>query len=84
MGKIGPAYRGQGYGASITNLPEFRAAALGLQVGDSVRIEVGRATGAYRTAFVVPQLAAPVVRIEAIPDATDQQRRLRTAWLGGR
>jgi predicted metalloprotease with PDZ domain len=70
-------------GATITSVSEFRSAMLGLKVGDSVRIAVGRATGAYPVAFVVPQLIRPAVTIEEIPGASERQRRLRAEWLSG-
>jgi predicted metalloprotease with PDZ domain len=71
-------------GAPITSVPEFRSAVFALKVGDSVRIEVGRATGPFRAAFALPQLHHPVVTIEEIPGASDRQRRLRAEWLSGR
>jgi len=71
-------------GTAITSVAEFRSAAFALKVGDSVHVEVGRASGRYRTAFALPQLRHPVVTIEELPDATDRQRRLRAGWLSGR
>ena len=51
---------------------------LAVKVGDSVRIEVVRGAGTIQTAFVMPSLVRPVVRIEETPGATAKQLGLRT------
>ena len=71
-------------GATITDVPGFRSAVLGLTVGDSVRIEVARGARRYRAAFVLPRLMEPVVTIEETPGATAKQRALRDAWMRAR
>src|SRR2546425_3735881 len=68
-------------GAPLTTMADFRALLGHLRVGDTVRVEVTRATGPWRTSVVVSGYDRPAVRIEEIPEATDRQRALRARWL---
>jgi predicted metalloprotease with PDZ domain len=68
-------------GAQLTTMAAFRGLLGRLRIGDTVRVEVIRPAGAWRTSVVVPGYDRPSVRIEEIPDATERQRALRTRWL---
>jgi predicted metalloprotease with PDZ domain len=70
-------------GAPLADMAAFRTLFGGLRIGDTVRIEVTRATGPFRTTVVVTGYDRPVVRLEEIPEATDRQRMLRARWLAG-
>jgi predicted metalloprotease with PDZ domain len=68
-------------GTPVATWPEFRGQLARARVGDTVRVEVMRPTGAWRTSVVVAGYSRPVVRIEEIPGATERQRALRAQWL---
>ena len=70
-------------GAPLADMAAFRTVFGGLGIGDSVRIEAVRATGAFRTTVVVTGYDRPMVRLEEIPRATERQRALRAQWLAG-
>ncbi|MFN2564027.1 MAG: PDZ domain-containing protein [Gemmatimonadaceae bacterium] len=68
-------------GMAVTTWPEFRGHVARARIGDTVRVEVSRPSGAWRTNVVVTGYDRPVVRIEEIPEATERQRALRTRWV---
>ncbi|MEP6691509.1 MAG: PDZ domain-containing protein [Gemmatimonadaceae bacterium] len=68
-------------GGPIGTWPALRALLGKLKIGDTVRVEVARATGAYRTTVVIAGYERPNVRIEERPGATTAQRERRTSWL---
>ena len=70
-------------GTAITGVPAFRSIIGRIRVGDSMRVEVGRAGGRVTRAFVIPQVNEPVVTIEEMAGATAKQRRLREQWEAG-
>ena len=70
-------------GAPLADMAAFRTLFAGLRIGDTVRIEVTRATGPFRTTIVVTGYDRPMVRLEEIPQATERQRALRARWLTG-
>jgi len=70
-------------GAAVATWPEFRSHVARARVGDTVRVEVTRPSGAWRTSVVVAGYNRPVVRIVEVPEATERQRALRAAWVRG-
>lgn len=70
-------------GAPVATWPEFRGLLSRLRIGDSVRVEVMRPTGAFRTTVAVAGYDRPVVRVEELPGATEKQRALRAQWAAG-
>jgi predicted metalloprotease with PDZ domain len=70
-------------GTPIATWPEFRSVVARARVGDTVRVDVRRPTGAWRANVVVTGYNRPVARIEEIPEATERQRALRQRWLVG-
>ncbi len=70
-------------GAPLADMTAFRTLFGGLRIGDTVRIEVARATGSFRTTVVVTGYDRPTVRLEEFPQATERQRALRARWLAG-
>jgi predicted metalloprotease with PDZ domain len=68
-------------GTPVATWLEFRGQLARARVGDTVRVEVMRPTGPWRTSVVVTGYSRPVVRIEEIPGATERQRTLRAQWL---
>ena len=71
-------------GARVPSAAEFRALMGRLKVGDTVRVEVSRAAGPFRTDVVMTPRERPFVHIEEIPGAGERQRALRAEWLAGR
>jgi predicted metalloprotease with PDZ domain len=71
-------------GAPVPSPAEFRALLGRLKMGDTVRVEVSREAGPFRAEVVMTPRERPFVRIEEIPEATEEQRTLRAAWLAGR
>jgi len=67
-------------GAAVATWAELRGALSGVRVGDTVRVEVSRPTGAWRTDVVMSGYDRSVARIEEIPDAMERQRALRDRW----
>ena len=63
-----------------TSWPAFRSRLVGLRMGDTVRLEVRRPSGLFRTTVVIAGFDRPVVRIEAVPGATQRQQSLRMPW----
>jgi predicted metalloprotease with PDZ domain len=70
-------------GAPLTGMADFRRVFGSLRIGDTVRVEVARASGAFSTTVVVSGYDRPMVRLEELPGATAGQRSLRTRWLAG-
>src|SRR5438132_1571246 len=70
-------------GAAVPSGEEFRGLRNRLKNGDTVTVEVRRATGPWRTSVVVAGSARPVVRLEEISGATERQRALRAQWIAG-
>jgi len=66
---------------AVTSWPAFRSQLVALRMGDTIRLEVRRPTGAYRAAVVIAGFDRPVVRIETVAAATERQRALRARWL---
>lgn len=71
-------------GAAVRSWPEFRAALVKARLGDSMRIEVARPTGAFAVKVPVVGYDRPVVRIEADGKANSKAEALREAWMAGR
>lgn len=70
-------------GAPLADMASFRTLFGGLRIGDTVRIEVMRAGGPFRTTVVATGLDRPTVRLEELPQVTERQRALRARWLAG-
>lgn len=60
--------------------PAIRSRLLSLRMGDTVRLEVRRPSGIFRTTVVIAGFDRPVVRIQAVPGVAQRQRSLRTPW----
>jgi predicted metalloprotease with PDZ domain len=71
-------------GAAVRTWPELRAVLTRATIGDTLRFEVAREGGPFRTAVAVSGFNRPVVRIEEVPDAGARERGVREAWLRGR
>ena len=70
-------------GAPVTTWPEMRRILLGVAIGDTVRVQVRRPAGPFTAVVIGTGLTEPIVRIEAIPTATDRQKRMRERWQSG-
>jgi len=70
-------------GVRVATPNDFRAALSRLRSGDTVRVDVGRATGPFTATVVMAPFDRPSVRIEELPNATARQRELRTRWRAG-
>lgn len=70
-------------GAPLAGMADFRRVFGSLRIGDTVRVEVARASGAFSATVVVSGYDRPTVRLEELPGATASQRSLRTRWLAG-
>jgi len=68
-------------GRPMTTWPEVRTILTSARIGDTLRFEVARPGGAFRTNVVVSGYERPVVRIEQRPDATPRQIAVRAGWL---
>jgi predicted metalloprotease with PDZ domain len=69
-------------GKRVSTWPEVRAAVTTARLGDTLRFEVARATGATDVAKVIMSgYSRPVVRIVERLDATPRQRAVRAGWL---
>jgi predicted metalloprotease with PDZ domain len=68
-------------GRSMRTWPEVRALLTSAHIGDTLRFEVARAAGAFRTSVVMRGYDRPVARIEALPSSTRRQRAVREGWL---
>jgi len=68
-------------GAPVRTWPELRAKLQALRLGDTVRVQVQRASGPFETTVIVAGFERPTVRIERLPNATVAQRRLAEAAI---
>ena len=68
-------------GAPVRTWPELRAKLQAVRIGDTVRVEVARASGPSVATVVVAGFERPTVRIERLPNATVAQRRLAEAAI---
>jgi predicted metalloprotease with PDZ domain len=69
-------------GAPLRTWSELRAKLQGLQLGDTVRVQVQRTAPApFEATVVVAGFERPTVRIERLPNATVAQRRLAEAAI---
>jgi predicted metalloprotease with PDZ domain len=73
-------------GVAVRTVNDLRATLLRLRIGDTVRVEVARPGGGgpFATTVTMAGFERATVRIEPLPSASDQQRRLRDAWLNPR
>jgi predicted metalloprotease with PDZ domain len=67
-------------GVAVRTWPELRAQLVKLRMGERVRVDVERPTGAFRANVLVAGYEQPVVTIDALPTATEKARRLLQAW----
>jgi predicted metalloprotease with PDZ domain len=70
-------------GAPVKTWSELRSKLQALRMGDTVRVEVMRSTGAFVATVVVAGFERPMVRIEPVASATDAQQRLAQGWTSG-
>lgn len=70
-------------GTPVTTWPELRRILVAVAIGDTVRVQVRRASGPFIAVVVGAGLDEPVVRIEQIPTATDRQKRMGERWRSG-
>jgi predicted metalloprotease with PDZ domain len=70
-------------GSAIGTIPEFRAWLGRVRLDDTLRIEVRRPAGPWRTSVVTAGYERPSVRIEEMVEASERQRAIRTAWRAG-
>jgi len=70
-------------GGAVQTWAELRAKLQGLRMGDTVRVEVARPEGPFVATVVVAGMERPTVRLETLPSATDEQRRLAQRWMSG-
>jgi predicted metalloprotease with PDZ domain len=68
-------------GRPMTSWPEVRTLLTNARIGDTLRFEIARPDGPFRTNVVMRGYERPVVRIEEIPNASARQRLIRAAWL---
>jgi predicted metalloprotease with PDZ domain len=68
-------------GRRMTAWPELRALFTSAHLGDTLRVEVERTTGPFRTNVVMAGFERPVARIEELANATAKQRAVRAGWL---
>ena len=61
----------------------FRAMLGRLRSGDTVRVDVARASGVYHATVIDAPFQRPLVHIEAIPGASERQARIRAEWSSG-
>ena len=70
-------------GAPVATWQEMRRVLSAVSIGDTVRVQVRRASGAFTAVVVGAGYDQPVVRIEEIPAATERQKRRRARWVSG-
>jgi predicted metalloprotease with PDZ domain len=68
-------------GRPVTSATDFRNWMRQLNVGQTARIEVERNGAVLQLAVAVNGYNRPTVKIDEIPDATPEQRRLRAQWV---
>jgi len=67
----------------VATVTEFRAVLGRVRLGDTLRVTVRRAADLFMTIVVASPYDRPTVRIEGLPQATERQRAIRSAWLSG-
>jgi serine protease DegQ len=67
----------------IATWAEMRGILGPMQIGDTARIEVQRASGPFITTVTVSGFQRPVVHLEELSNVSEKQRRLRDAWRRG-
>jgi predicted metalloprotease with PDZ domain len=70
-------------GAPITTWPDLRRLLVGVAIGDTVRVQVRRPTGAFTAVVVGAGFDQPSVQIEELPTATERQKQMRARWRSG-
>jgi predicted metalloprotease with PDZ domain len=70
-------------GVAYATWREYRAMLTRVRIGDTLRYEVARDSGPFRTTVVVTGFDRPEVRIEEMPGATERQRAIRARWASG-
>jgi predicted metalloprotease with PDZ domain len=68
-------------GQAIATPRDLRNALIRLRIGDTVRVDVRRATGVVRASVTVTGYQYPRVRLEEKPGATRQQLERRQRWI---
>ncbi|HYX82301.1 MAG TPA: PDZ domain-containing protein [Gemmatimonadales bacterium] len=63
-------------GMPVKTWSDLRATLQATRIGDTVRVEVARASGPFVATVVVAGFERPIVRLERLPNATLAQRRL--------
>lgn len=71
-------------GARVRTWQEVRLPISRLRIGDTIRVEVERPSGTFTATVVASGFMQPVVRLEALPNATAKAIRLREQWAAGR
>jgi predicted metalloprotease with PDZ domain len=71
-------------GAPVRTASALRTQLQSLRGGDTVRVEVERPSGPFAAMVTIAGFERATVRIDAVPTATNEQRRLREAWLSAR
>jgi predicted metalloprotease with PDZ domain len=69
--------------APIARAAEFRELRTRLSLGDTVTVEVSRASGPAGVRVVVTGYDRPVVRLVSLPEVSARQRRIGSAWVAG-
>lgn len=65
----------------VTTWPEMRTRLVAARMGDTLRLEVARPAGVFRTSVVMSGFLRPEVRLEELPNSTAHQRAVRAGWL---
>jgi predicted metalloprotease with PDZ domain len=68
-------------GRPVRTWSEVRPLLVGARIGDTLRFEIARPSGPFRTNVVMAGLQRPIVRITPRPDATARQRAVLAGWL---
>src|SRR5262245_597358 len=68
-------------GARIRTQAELRSMLGRLRIGDTVRLEVARATGPFAATVVMKPFDQPSVRIGEMANASPRQEMIRTKWV---
>ncbi len=69
--------------APVPTWGDLRRVLGAVAIGDTVRVQVRRASGPFTAVVVGAGFDRPVVRIEEIATATERQRRMRERWKSG-
>jgi len=71
-------------GATINAPGDFRRLIRGINVADTVSVEVQRATGTWKTNILITGYQQPVVNIAQMTHTTEKQRHLYEQWITGK